>query len=316
MKALMLAAGYGTRLKPLTEHIPKPLTLFMGRPILDIVFDQIKGAGIIDIAVNTHHLPDVIKQHSQVYKQAGMNLVISHEEEILGTGGCVNPLRAWLGDDSLLIYNGDIVSSVDLTKFVDKFQSSKALAAMVLIPHKEGTTPVYCHHDRVVAIGGESPEPAANAQTFSGIHILSKAFVDEMPTSGFFSVIDTYKKLILAGKPILAFQHEGFWADLGIPKDYLEAHRELWQESDRSKLLEAMRINSSTLDFDEAQNTLFVDAKRMRGMKNSFVFGPVTKSDDQATHIDNCIVYPGVDVTKHNHKSGVIISPKACLSIV
>ncbi|RZA14952.1 MAG: nucleotidyltransferase family protein, partial [Proteobacteria bacterium] len=166
MKALLLAAGYGTRLKPLTDHIPKPLTLFMGRPILDIVYDQVTSAGVEQVAVNTHHLASVIAEHTLTLSLSKQPIHISHEKEILGTGGSINPLRDWLDHDDLLIFNGDIVSSVNLNALIAAYRASKAQAAMVLIPHKTGTTPVFVKMDRVVGIGSGPAD--AEMKTFAG----------------------------------------------------------------------------------------------------------------------------------------------------
>ncbi|RZA14457.1 MAG: hypothetical protein EOP10_27995 [Proteobacteria bacterium] len=312
MKALLLAAGLGTRLKPLTDHIPKPLTLFMGRPILDIVYDQVTSAGVEQVAVNTHHLAFVIAEHTQKIGLSKQPIHISHEPEILGTGGSINPLRPWLDHDDLLIFNGDIVSSVDLNALITSYHASKAWAAMVLIPHKRGTTPVFVKMNRVVGIGDGPAD--AEMKTFAGVHIISDAFIGEMPRESFFSVIDTYQKLLKAQKPILAFTHEGYWADLGIPHDYLEAHEDFWNAKDRSALAKALRIDEKLWDWDEAQRSLFVGTDRIAGVRESFVFGPLKASAE--SQITKCIVYPGVDLTKHRHEHGKILSKEACLNVL
>lgn len=311
MKALLLAAGFGSRLKPLTDHVPKPLTLFMGQPILDIVYRQVTRAGIESVAVNTHHLSEKIAAHIQktaLYKQP---IQISYEEEILGTGGSINPLRPWLGSDDLLIFNGDIVTSLDLSAFCKAHEEQKPIASMVLLDHKEGTTPVWVKDGRVVSIG--EPSPGALKRTFAGIHILSKGFVDVLPQSGFQSVIDTYKKLLGTHK-VFAFDHPGYWADLGIPKDYLEAHRELWQHPARTSILKALELDSSGWNWSEVDETLFIDGPLQAGFKQSFVFGDVKA--DQPIHIQRCIVYAGIELTKHSHEENKIITPYARLNII
>jgi mannose-1-phosphate guanylyltransferase len=311
MKALLLAAGFGSRLKPLTDHVPKPLTLFMGQPILDIVYRQVIAAGIQAVAVNTHHLSEKIALHiqkSSLYKQP---IQISHEDEILGTGGSINPLRPWLGVDDLLIFNGDIVTSLDLSAFVKAHAREKPIASMVLLDHKEGTTPVYVKDGRVVSIG--EPFEGALKRTFAGIHILSRGFVKALPQSGFLSVIDTYKEL-LGREKVLAFDHAGYWADLGIPKDYLEAHKELWQHPDRESILKALQLDSSSWNWSAKDETLFIGGAVQEGFKKSFVFGTVKA--DQPIHIQRCIVYAGIELTKHSHEENKIITPYARLNII
>ncbi len=313
MKALLLAAGYGSRLKPLTDYIPKPLTLFMSRPILDIVHEQVRAAGIQDIAVNTHHLADAIAEHIQ----KNPNLRSSHisfEKEILGTGGSVNPLREWLGLEDLLIFNGDIVASIDLEKFIRMFKHSGAKAGMVLIPHKKGTTPLAFQSDRVVEIGGQAGNSEI-AKTFAGVHIISKAFIEAMPKEGFFSVIDTYQELLKAGEPIFGFEHSGFWADLGIPNDYIEAHRELWNHPHKDKILKALHLNQLALDYDILQESLFINCKRRHGFKRCFIFGESQAVTHGESNLEDCIVYPGIDLNKHSHAKMQIISPCASLNV-
>ncbi len=312
MKALLLAAGYGSRLRPLTDRLPKPLTLFMGRPILDIVAGQVQRAGVNEIAVNTHHLADQIARHvasSQAYKQP---IHISYEPEILGTGGCLNPLRTWLGSDDLLIFNGDIICPLPLKDLMRAFHKSSALAAMALIPHRDGTTPVYVKDGAVVSIG--EAVKGAEQRTFSGIHILSRSFVEEVPRQGFLSVIDTYKELLGQKGQILAYDFNGYWADLGIPKDYLEAHDAIWKHPGRDGILEALGFDASGWTFDAAQRTLFVDGAVRAGFKDSFVFGPIPEAE--GIHVERCIVYPETDMTSLGDEYGKILSPYARLSIV
>ncbi|MBC7661767.1 MAG: NTP transferase domain-containing protein [Chitinophagaceae bacterium] len=312
MKALLLAAGYGTRLKPLTDHVPKPLTLFMGSPILDIVYSQVVRAGIQNIAVNTHHLSERIRLHIQnspLYKHP---VHISYEPDILGTGGSINPLRSWLGGEDLLIFNGDIVTSLDTLSFIAAFEKAKPLAGMVLIPHKAGTTPVYILGDQVVSIG--EAVPGALKKTFAGIHIISDAFIREMPTSGFYSVIDTYQKLLKAKGSILAFEHNSYWADLGIPRDYLEAHQSLLHHPDRARLCESLCLDTGPWRYAETQRTLFIGCEPIAGFKDSFVFGPI--ACEQPVQFDVCIVYPHSQLSKHSHEKYKIVTGYALLNMM
>lgn len=311
MKALLLAAGYGTRLKPLTDHVPKPLTLFMGRPILDLVYSQVLAAGIDQVAVNTHHLAETLALHIQnspLYRQP---IHLSYEKEILGTGGSINPLRPWLGSDDLLIFNGDIVTSLDLKGFLSAFAQSRAIASMVLLPHKEGTTPVYVQKGRIVSIGEEVA--GASKKTFAGVHILSKAFIEALPATGFLSVIDSYKAL-LKDHPVLAFDHNGYWADLGIPRDYLEAHQGLLRDPERETICQALCLDTKTWVWDGKQSSLFIDGPALQGFEECFVFGPV--AIEQPVHIQKCIVYPRTQLTKHRQEQGKIITTYASLNII
>lgn len=313
MKALLLAAGYGTRLRPLTDFLPKPLCLFMGQPMLDLVYGQVERlAAVTGIAVNTHHLADVLALHIQSRQNVYSRPVhISHEPEILGTGGCLNPLRAWIDGDDLLIYNGDIISDLDLEAFQKRHAAERPIASMALLPYKPGTTPVFVRKGKVLSIGTAVED--AQKMTFSGIHILSARFIDRVPKEGFQNVIDTYKGFLAEGAPVLAFEHheKGFWADLGTPQDYLKAHQDLWQHPHRDRIAKALGLRLKDFTWDPSTQSLYtfpVEALAL-ACRNSFVFGPLPAS----TEIESCIVYPLTKLSRREERK--VLTPQATLDI-
>lgn len=311
MKALLLAAGFGTRLRPLTDFIPKPLCLFMGQPMLDLVYRQVdRLPALTGVAVNTHHLAEILHTHIQSRQNVYSRPVrLSHEVEILGTGGCLNPLRSWIGSEDLLIYNGDIISDVDLRTFSESHQKAAAIASMALLPYKAGTTPVFVRNGKVLSIG--NPVEGAQKMTFSGIHILSLRFIERVPPSGFQNVIDTYKEFLAENASILAFEHAGFWADLGTPQDYLKAHQDLWEHPERQAIAEALSLPIEEFTWDAAARSLYTfRAKTLEGAcRNSFIFGPLPA----ASEVESCIVYPLTKLTRR--EKAKILTPQASLGI-
>ncbi|WP_141736692.1 nucleotidyltransferase family protein [Oligoflexus tunisiensis] len=317
MKALLLAAGLGTRLRPLTEVLPKPLCLFYGRPILDLVYEQIKKVGIHQIAINTHHLPLVINQHIQkhpaVYTPPPH---ISHEPEILGTGGAINPLRAWLGSDDLLICNGDVMADIDLKALVQQHRESGSDATMVLLDrHKKGTNPVAYEGTAIRAIG-DQPVKATERHTlatFSGIHIIGPRLVRAIPAGGSPSIIEAYHRLLAEGARIQAFIHRGFWEDLGTPRDYFAAHQAVLLHPDRAGLCQRLGLDPS-IRF-EGDSALCGPGPFPERRQNSFLFGPI-QGDQGEQPIQSCLVYPSTVIKPGQKLENGIITPEVCMGIV
>lgn len=223
MKALVLAAGQGTRLKPLTLASPKPLCPFFGLPFIDFALYRLDE--INQIAVNTHYHANILHSHlNNAY--SNKELYISHEPSLRGTGGAVYPLKSWLGGDDCLVYNSDIISDIDILRLIQVHQEQRPLATMVLLESpKEGKTPIYYENDQVVAIGGS--HPSAQQSSFTGVHILSDAFMALIPEQSPWSIIDTYQQALRDGAKILAYRHDGYWADLGTPQDLWQGHLDI-----------------------------------------------------------------------------------------
>ncbi len=240
MRALVLAAGLGTRLKPLTNDRPKPLCPFFGIPFIDLAIHRLSG--IQNIAVNTHYRSNMLIEHlNNVYSQ---KLFIAPEDPIRGTGGAIYPLKPWLKkDDSLVIYNADIISDIDITALIEQHQQNQAIATMVLLRQPiVGKTPIFYDNDRVVDIGQTSN--SVNFTTFSGVHILSADFIEQIPKKVPWSIIDTYRELISKGAIIKAYFHSGYWADLGTPKDLWRGHLDVTTSPDPELLSQKLGITS------------------------------------------------------------------------
>jgi len=316
MKALLLAAGLGSRLRPLTEVLPKPLCLFYGRPMLDIVYQQIMQQGIQHIAINTHHLHSLIELHIQKHESVYTPPPqLSYEPVILGTGGAINPIRTWIGTGSLLICNSDIIADIDLGQLILQHQQSGADATMVLLDrHKKGTTPIAFEGSKIRAIG-DLPVRAAEScriSTFSGIHIIGPRLLEALPRSGSPSVIDGYHQLLKDGAFIQVFQHQGFWADLGTPRDYFAAHQAVFHHPDRRALCERLGLPSNIVWDDTRSSALCGSGTVLGRSKDSFILGPIHGD----VPIQSCLVYPGVVFKPGQAFQDKIITPNFSMDIV
>ena len=230
LASLILAAGFGTRLRPLTETTPKALISYAGVPLLYLWLDKLEREGLTDIAINTHYLSSQLKKAIHTYpKSKDLKLKISVEKTILGTGGAIHPLRSWINDRDLLIVNSDIVTTTNLSNLIKTHRASNSYASMCLLSQRvPRETPIWVKNGMVIQIGGNSsPSPEASQHSFACQHILSPKFIKEIEGPQESSIIETYKKLLSQKKPIAAFISSEPWFDIGTPKNFYLAHLEL-----------------------------------------------------------------------------------------
>jgi NDP-sugar pyrophosphorylase family protein len=243
MKALILAAGLGTRLWPLTEERSKPAIPFHNRPLIAYSVEYLASHGIRDILINLHHQPESITHALRDGSELGVRIEYSFEEEILGTSGALDRLRSRLIDDDFVVINGKIVTDIDLSEAIQAHRRERAIATLVL---KENTAR---EHFSVVEVDQRGwivrfagfPEPApevlaesavaarsADAQTpplmFTGIQILSPRILEYVPRACFsHSTIHVYPRAIEAGEPVIAHIAKGNWHEMSTLARYFEA---------------------------------------------------------------------------------------------
>jgi NDP-sugar pyrophosphorylase family protein len=231
MKAMILAAGYGKRLRPLTETIPKPLLPVAGQPILAWNLLLLKRHGITEAIINLHHLGHLIVEALGDGSRYGMKLAYSHEPEVLGTGGGIKQAAPYLKNAPFLVLNGDTLSNCDLTALISGHRAGNALATLAVRddPHPEQWGAIAVDQDsRIVQIKGEPSVPAhpgklpVTSHMFAGLHVLDSAVLDAIP-SGPGSIIDVYIALLREGRSLRGYRTDGYWSDIGTPDRYQEA---------------------------------------------------------------------------------------------
>lgn len=234
---MVLCAGLGTRLRPLTNLWPKPAMPFFGRPLLRYSFATLKQLGVSEVGINTHHLPEVMEAVAQAEaKRLGLSLTVSHEAgEIQGTGGGIRGLKDFLSKGTSVIVNGDVLFAVDLAPIVEAHEASRADATMVLLPMPEGEKYNAVELDdartvRRIAGLGPGGERLTNWH-FTGVHVLSPKVFDFMAPSGPIDINrDVYVKLIEAGGTVrghVLTDSDVYWSDLGTPQRYGATHRDV-----------------------------------------------------------------------------------------
>lgn len=222
MKAMIMAAGFGTRLKPLTDKIPKALVPVLNKPILERNIECLVGFGIKDIIINAHYHMEQLERYIKACKIPGVNLSISLEpDEILGTGGGLSKCRAFLSDDTFMLINSDILTDIDLYKAVESHNKSGAIVTMVLQDYPRFNQ-VEVKNKRVKAIFKDT---APGRFAFTGIHVLSPTIFDFLPTKGYADIISKcYTPMIESGKSINAhIETEHYWYDIGTIDSYIKA---------------------------------------------------------------------------------------------
>ena len=234
---MVLAAGLGTRLRPLTLERPKPGIPYDMRPLACVALDSLAELGIREVVLNTHHLgemlPPLLDRH-----HPGMRLRYVHEPSLLGTGGGIRNAREWLdGSEPILILNSDIVFSPDLRGALELHRSLDAMATMVLRPDPDAARFGAIDIDgdgRVRRLLGE-PHRSGDFRTFmfTGVHVLSPRALDDLPEEGCI-VRHAYRRWVDDDATVVAgFVDESSWQDLGTLERYLEAHVELTKVASR-----------------------------------------------------------------------------------
>jgi mannose-1-phosphate guanylyltransferase len=243
MKAMILAAGLGTRLRPLTDDRPKALVEINGRTLLEITLSRLRRFGVSDVIINVHHFADKIVAYLKESDNFGMRIEISREEALLDTGGGLKK-AAWFLRDSdnhsgeeapFILHNVDVLTTIDLGRLLQFHAENQALATLAVQARK---TSRYLLFDEKLHLCGRRASygepslvrPAAQSQAlaFSGVHVISPRLLSLTNEDGAFSIITTYLRLAAQGEKILAFRaDEYYWRDLGKPENIAQAAEDM-----------------------------------------------------------------------------------------
>jgi NDP-sugar pyrophosphorylase family protein len=241
MKAMILAAGLGTRLRPLTNDRPKALVMVAGRTLLEIALCRLRSFGVREVIVNAHHHASMIADYLKA-NGFGMRIEISCEEELLDTGGGLKKAaQFFLGPgssplDPFILHNVDVLSTIDLRGMMSLHAEQHALATLAV---QQRITSRYLLFDEQACLcgrrngtDGENEFVRLAAQTqplaFSGIHVLSPRIFEKIEEEGAFSIIDAYLHLAAQDEKIVAFRaDESYWLDLGRPEKILQAEQDM-----------------------------------------------------------------------------------------
>lgn len=238
-KAFLPGAGLGTRLRPLTDLLPKPLVPLFHRPLIEWAMESCRAAGITGFAINTHHLPekwDLFGEFTAGHSGGnglsslagnwqGLPLHLFHEPDLLETGGGVKNIEAWAAGENILVHNGDIFSSLPLDRLIAAHEASGNPVTLALRSQGDAKH-IALDGDRAIDIRGKLGR-AEGTHVFSGIYCFTPELLALLPPGEKISVIPAFLEFARQGRLGSIVLDDGDWRDLGDPAAYLAAHCEL-----------------------------------------------------------------------------------------
>jgi mannose-1-phosphate guanylyltransferase len=242
MKAMILAAGLGTRLRPLTDDRPKALVEVAGRTMLEITLTRLRDFGVREVIVNVHHFADMVVDYLKDNDNFGMRIEVSREDELLDTGGGLKKAEWFFlenynsAEQPLILHNVDVISTIDLGRMLKFHGEHQALATLAVQERETSRYLLFDDHNQLCGRRAGRDGNAelvrssqrTNALAFSGIHVISPRLFDMITEEGAFSIISTYLRLSAQGERILAFRADEYsWRDLGKPENVAQAAQDL-----------------------------------------------------------------------------------------
>jgi mannose-1-phosphate guanylyltransferase len=223
VKAMVLAAGLGTRLRPLTLEIPKPVVPVVGRPLCSYAIEFLNACGATSFLLNLHHRPEDVRRRVDAWAAGRFPVAYVVEPEILGTGGGIGNARKFLADGTFLVANADVIARFPLDEAVARHRETEALATLVLFPDPAGRyTPVRAEADGRITGFGEGAPVGAFEGFYTGYQIVEPGLLDHIPHGKPSCIVrDTYAPLVARGAPVFAYRSSGTFLDFGTPADYL-----------------------------------------------------------------------------------------------
>ncbi len=312
---MILAAGFGARLLPATNFLPKPCFRVLNVPIIVHIINSLKSAGVTDIVINLHHLGDAIEQVIHESDISGVKIHFSYEPKILGTAGGIKKAQDILGDDTFILHNGDIFSSIDLSDAV-RFHKTKGAQATMVVKKGHHSAFIGLDSDGSVArfpYGRLSKNDGYKTMTyFTGIHILEPEIFDYIPDGVFYGInARAYPEMIADGHNIFGYMTDALWHDIGTPEDFLNVNFELLDQlySSPGATTPYMTGGRST-GADDAHAPVLIgeNVTIMDGCE----IGPYAIIGNgcvihEGCRVTNCVIFDGVELKESSDVSNSIV---------
>ena len=304
MKGFILAAGFGTRLRPITYTLPKPMVPLCNKPLIAWAVDSFLEAGVDELIVNLHHLPEALEEFLRAEYAGRANFFFSREEEILGTGGGIRRVQPQLAnEEEFFLVNGDTIQFPRWDALRDARREHDALAALTMRHAPEGDkfTPVYFDKGRVTGFGSGGGE----AMMFAGSHVISTRIFDLLPDRDFSGIVEhAYIPALAQNERLAGVIDDGLWFDIGTPQRYLSATRGLLEQHFRVDSLfhetargEATRSTvgaRSVIEGEVRDSIVWEDCRVLPGVR-----------------LERCIVGHGVSLQEGAYADAVIVQDDA-----
>jgi len=296
MKAIILAAGLGERLRPITEFVPKPLLPIVDRPIIEINIRRLLRLGIKKIGINLYHKSTMMREHLEKFSDA---LYLVTEDVLRGTGGALLNFHEFI-DGDFIVYNSDVLTDCDLQAALRFHQKQKPLATLIVTQH-QGTNNVRIDKDAQVREFAREDNDAL--YTFTGIAIVSDRIFQYLPDRERFSMIEAYQNIIDDDQPLLAVLHTGAWYDIGSSRDYWRVHQDILMKKIAFK---EVKINASWF-IDSTSTVLTKDLNGFISIgPHCFIAEPVS--------LNNTVVFGHSSISRGLYKD-CLLSNQFCVQV-
>lgn len=284
-----MGAGLGTRLKPLTDSLPKPLIPLFHEPLVNYAMRHCISAGIDAFAINTHHLPETWGQYYPQGEFSGAGIEFFYEKMLLETGGGIKNIAPFIKDEPLLVYNGDILTDLDLSALMDAHMRSGDMATLALFPSGPNCN-VAVEDGRIIDMRHARGVHPGNHQ-FTGIYCISPGILDLIPAGEKISIVPAFLELISQGELGAFVSESSTWHDLGSRSSYFDAHALL--RSSHQPIHEKAMIDPSAMICIE-----------------SCVIGD-SASIGKNVKLKNTIIWPGANVAENADLTDCIVRHSA-----
>jgi NDP-sugar pyrophosphorylase family protein len=296
-QAFVLAAGLGTRLRPLTDEVPKPLIPIFGKPLLTFALDHLISAGVNRFVINTHRYPEVFQSFFASREYAGFPVTLVHEPELLGTGGGIKNVESLLGDKPFIAYSGDILADADLAPLIKNHFSAKNDVTLGLRRNTGLGAGVIMREGRIIAISNES-NPAEYFD-YANISVWNPTIFPRMQSGQKGSFIPIISSWIREGGKIGGVVlDDGRWFNIGSRNEYLEVHRTIFHEHWRPHQVKARDWPERT-----AKSATIDPSAQLRGCT---VVGQNCRVGAEAI-LEDTILWPDAEIASQSHLKACIV---------
>jgi len=309
MKSIILAAGFGTRLLPLTEEIPKPIFPICNRPIILIQIENLRKAGIKCIGINTHHFPEMIIDLLGDGGKLGVSIEYRHESVLLNTGGGLANFEDYIcKQPDFIVHNCDILSDMDLSIPLEFHREMKSIATLVLIDNPPNNSVLIDDKKRVLDIGGKrgiAPGPGSRLLYGAGIFLYSREIFNWLPPSdehpplvpSLFRLMEERPNSVNAYVP----EDQSYWRDIGSIDSYLEAHHDILTGGKLQ--LPGIKLSGGKLVGNGCRISPDVRMKGFNCIGSNVEIG-------KGSCLKNCVVWNGAKINPGSFYTNAIITPK------
>lgn len=302
LKAVILAGGKGTRMRPITYLNPKPMLPLIDKPFMENFIFWIKSHGIKDIILSTGYLPDIFKEYFGDGSSMDLNLTYVTEKLPLGTCGAVKNVEKYLGNSSFMVFNGDILTSLDLKEMMAFHTSKRADITIALTPVEDptayGLVPIDKDYRVKEFLEKPSLEEINTNLINAGTYIIEPRLLDLIPRGENYSFErELFPKALKLGYRIYGFVSSVYWLDVGTPEKYLTAHYDILDKKIDFKFI-----------YKKILQNIFI-GENVKFTKDNFIMGPLAIGDNTIIEKDakilpltvlgrNCHVYSGTSISE------------------